>query len=357
MTFLDDQLNIKRYDRYQMLRTISDFYLQVKQAWSEIKKIELPKAYHQVNKIVISGMGGSALAGHIIKELYKDKLGIPLEIINSYEVPKYLDEKTLFIASSYSGTTEETIISTRQALKRKAKIVGITTGSQLASLLKKSNRPIYFFDPKFNYCRQPRLGLAYSLVAHLGVLRILGLLKITERDMERVINLLRSLNKRWGPAIKQKDNLVKQMADRFWQRIPIVIASQFLVGSTHALANHINENGKNFSVYFAIPELNHHLLEGLTYPKFLKQQLCFLTIESDFYPRRLLARYRVTQAVLVKRGLKFIRYKASGGDHLSQVFEVMTLGSYLSAYLAILNKIDPTPTPWVDLLKKELAKY
>lgn len=357
MTILDDHKKIKKYDRFRMLETIEDFSLQVQQAWREVKKIKLPKNYRKVEKIVINGMGGSGLSGHMIKELYKEDLRIPLEVINSYTLPWYLDRHTLYIISSYSGSTEEPIGTGKVAAWRKAKILGITTGSKLGAFLKRHNYPGYIFNPKFNYCKQPRLGLPYSLVAHLGLLKKAGFIKISEQEIKQVIELLPKLNKKWSGRIKQKDNLAKQLAVLCQDKIPTIVASQFLSGNAHVMANQINENSKNFSNYFIIPELNHHLLEGLTFPKSARSQFCFVFIESGLYPPRLTARYRVTQKILAKKKIKFIRVKTQSQEKLEQVFEILTLGSYLSFYLAVLNKVDPALIPFVDLFKKELAKF
>ena len=357
MPILDDPKRIKRYDHYRMLETIEDFNLQAQQAWQEVKKIDIPKNYKKADKIVINGMGGSGLAGHIIKELFKDQLRVPLEVINSYTLPWYLDRHTLYIISSFSGSTEEPIGTRKMAAWRKAKIMGITTGSTLGSFLKKHDYPGYIFNPKFNYCKQPRLGLPYSLAAHLGLLKKVGYLKITDRDMKQVGELLDRFGKKWGARIKQKDNTAKQLASYFYGKVPVIVGSQFLNGNIHTIANQLNENSKNYANYLVIPEMNHHFLEGLLNPKTNRQQFRFLFLESTQYLPRISARYKVTQKILKKNGFRFEHYRLQSQNALEQVFEVLTLGSFLSFYLAVLNKIDPSPIPWVDLFKKELTKH
>jgi len=358
ISILDNHKKIKKYDRSRVLETIEDFSLQAQQAWREVKKIKIPKNYRKAEKIVINGMGGSGLSGHIIRELFKEDLRVPLFVMNSYSLPWYLDRHTLYLASSYSGSTEEPLSTLKTAAWRKAKIMGITTGSKLASFLKRNKQyPGYIINQKFNYCKQPRLGLPYSLVGHLGLLRKAGFLKISEQEMKQVFELLPKLNTKWSGRIKQKNNLAKQIASSLQNKIPIIVASQFLLGNAHVMTNQINENSKNFANYFAIPELNHHLLEGLSFPKTLRSQLYFIFIESSLYPPRILARYRVTQHILDKKKIKYVRVKAQSQEKLEQVFEILTLGSYFSFYLAVLNKVDPSLIPFVDLFKERLANF
>ncbi|MBU1149277.1 hypothetical protein KKI23_04265 [Patescibacteria group bacterium] len=357
MTTLDDNKLIKKYDRFRMLETIEDFSWQCQQTWKEVKKVKLPKNYRKVKNVVINGMGGSGLPGHMIKELFKEDLRIPLEVINSYSLPWYLNRQTLYLLSSYSGSTEEPISTGKMAAWRQAKILGITTGSKLASFLRRHNYPGYVFNPKYNYCKQPRLGLVYSLTAHLGLLRKLGLLKISDAKMKMVCHNLAKYQKKWGVGVKQKNNQAKQLAKDLSLRLPIIIGSEFLSGNIHTISNQLNENSKTYANYYQIPELNHHLLEGLSNPKINKQLFHFVFIESNLYLPRVQARYRATQKMLKKLGFRFTKIKAVGEDKLDQVFSVLTFGSYLSFYLAVLNKVDPSPIPWVDFFKKELAKH
>ncbi|MFH1598210.1 MAG: SIS domain-containing protein [Patescibacteria group bacterium] len=357
MPILDDIKTIKKYDKRRMLETIEDFSLQCQQAWQEVKKINIPKNYKKAERIVINGMGGSGLPGHIIKDLFKEELRVPLEVMNSYSLPWYLNRHTLYLVSSYSGSTEEPLSTLKAAAWRKAKIMGITTGSRLASFLKRNKQyPGYIINHKYNYCKQPRLGAPYSLTGQIALLKKAGFLKITDGEIKEACTSMKRLNKKWGVNVKQKDNLAKQLANSFYKKIPIIVGSQFLTGNAHAISNQINENGKNMATYFAIPELNHHLLEGLANPKSLKQLFRFFFIESPEYDSRILTRYRVTQKVLTKNGFRHSKYKAKGRDRLSQVFEILTLGSYISFYLAILNRVNPSPIPYVDLFKKELSK-
>jgi glucose/mannose-6-phosphate isomerase len=135
-----------------------------------------------------------------------------------------------------------------------------------------------------------------------------------------------------------------------------MVGSEFLAGNIHVFANQINENAKALAAYFLLPELNHHLLEGLTFPKTNQKLLCFFFLTSPLYDKRNQARVEVTQKVLVKKKIDFTVYPVSSPDKLSAAVEVLVLGSYVSFYLAILYGVNPSLIPWVDYFKAELKK-
>jgi len=130
-----------------------------------------------------------------------------------------------------------------------------------------------------------------------------------------------------------------------------------LVGNLHTIVNQINESAKNFSCYFPLPELNHHLMEGLTNPKNNSKNLIFVFIESNLYLKRIQLRYKITKEVLKKKNIEYVEFKAKEKTKILQSFEILLFGSYLSFYLSMLYKIDPSLIPWVEYFKKRLSEY
>src|SRR3989338_743690 len=104
-------------DNSNMLKVIEDFPQQCRTA------LELPKGMSvsgNVDKIVVCGMGGSAVGGDLLKAYMHDSK-IPIFVVRDYKVPNFVDENTLVFAVSYSGNTEETIAAFEDAVKKKAK--------------------------------------------------------------------------------------------------------------------------------------------------------------------------------------------------------------------------------------------
>jgi len=110
------------------------------------------------------------------------------------------------------------------------------------------------------------------------------------------------------------------------------------------------------AAYFALPEANHHLLEGLILPKNNSQNLFFVLINSRYYHPRNQKRYTITKKVISRSKVGFLEFRPTAKNKFLQFFEVLSWGSYLSFYLAQLNHKDPSPIPWVDYFKHELQK-
>ncbi|MEA3398714.1 MAG: SIS domain-containing protein [Patescibacteria group bacterium] len=347
---------IKKLDPDRVLESIEMVGEQVSQVWQECKKIRLPKSYRKINKVIINGMGGSALGGHILKSVFFDQLKVPVDVINNYQLPASLNKNTLYIISSYSGNTEEPLAAFNEAQKRGAKIFGITSGGKLGRWIKQGKMPGYIFEPNFNPSGQPRMGLGYSLAAQMALLKKAGLIQVSDSEIKKVLATIDRLNAKFSINNLSVKNTAKKLAQRLVDNSLAVVASEFLAGSAHVFANQTNETGKTFSTYFLIPELNHHLLEGLKYPRANRQNLLFVFLESKLYFPKNQLRLKITQKVMAKNKIKYEVYKMSAASKLEQSFEALLLSSYATFYLAILNNLNPNIIPWVDYFKEQLKK-
>ncbi|MFH1900159.1 MAG: SIS domain-containing protein [Patescibacteria group bacterium] len=355
MYILDDINRIKKLDKSNMIGSIDLLYKQIEQALAETKKIKIPADYKEVDKVVVNGMGGSGLGTHIIQSLFFKQLKVSLGNIHGYDLPGIIDKNTLYIISSYSGSTEEPLSTVREAKKRGAKLLGITTGGKLGELIEEGVMPGYLFKPKYNICDQPRIGIGYSVAGILGLLWQSGVIKASSNGMEKVVLFLKKNRKQFNAQKTAKSNLAKQIAGEIKGKIPVIIIADFLAGNAHTMANQINENAKNFSSYYVVSELNHHLMEGLSNPKSNSRNLKFIFIESDLYHKKNKIRIEITKNVVRKNKIGYVSYKLEAKTRLEQSFEMLLLGSYVSFYLAILNGVNPAPIPWVDYFKEQLA--
>lgn len=356
MNILDDLNKIKQLDPKNVYTSVELLSAQVKQAWEEVSAITFPEDYQKINKIVFSGMGGSALAAYVLKSLYLNDITLPFEIVNDYHLPAYVDSHTLVILGSYSGTTEETLSSALEARQKNALATGLTTGGDLASFFRENNYPAYIYDPKNNPSAQPRLGTGYGIAALISIFTKLNLLNVTSKEIEDTVLYIKSLKEKYTLSVPLNNNPAKKLALNLYQKTPLIITAGHLTNTGRVIRNQIHETSKSFASWYDLPELNHHLLESLQNPQNIGSQAVVFIIDSALYPSKIALRIKVSEQVFVKNNLTCFTFKPVAGDKLSQCLEVIVFGGYLSFYLAMLNGVDPSRIPWVDYFKSELKK-
>ncbi|MFZ6036599.1 MAG: SIS domain-containing protein [Patescibacteria group bacterium] len=351
---LDNFKAIKKLDQQGMIGSIESLALQCQQARDDVSTIRIPAAYRSARTIWFNGMGGSALGADVVRHAFQARLAVPFIVTNQYRVPRFVDRHTLAICSSYSGTTEEVTASLTEARKRTNKILLIGAGGVLAAQAKQHHIPAYIFDPRFNPSNQPRMGLGYSLIGVLSLLQQAGFVHIANAEFNAAIRHIIVLHKQFGVAVPTTRNQAKKIASYLHGRQGVVIAAEHLAGNAHIMANQINENGKSFANYFLISEMNHHLMEGLPFPRTNPRTLAFILLQSSQYHQRNRKRFIITERVLRRAGINAMTYQTRGAGDLQQIVELLLLSSYVSFYLGILNGVDPSPIPVVDYFKKQL---
>lgn len=342
---LNNPAQIKALDKSNMLGSIEALAKQCQQVVDDLKSWKVPAGYKNIKNIVVAGMGASGLGGHFVRSLFGDKLRVPLAIVNDYHLPGSADKNTLVILSSYSGSTEETLSCAKEAKTRGTKVLVITAGKQLAEMKKKNHWPGYIFAPKHNPCNSPRMGLGYSLMATFLLLGKIGLIKFGPAEAIKAIKAV----EKYTPHSE-----AKELAKNLVGKIPFFFGAGWLAANLHTLSNQINENAKTFGGWFLLPEINHHLLEGLVQPEVIGKDAALVFFESTLDDKKMQQRITISKEVVKKSGLSCYTHRLEGKDKISQAFEFLVLGSYVSFYLAMMYEIDPTPIPAVNYFKERL---
>ncbi len=329
---------------------------QLWQTWNDLKIVKIPATYAKATDIIFCGMGGSNLASELVRGNYAGEIKKPFILVRNYHLPAFASRNSLVIISSYSGNTEEIISCLNQAIKLKAKIICIASGGKIVQLAKKHKLPLLKMDDKLNPSKQPRYGVGTQLGAVLYALSAVKAIKITDSDINKAVEYLEVLNGLFSPTIPGNKNLAKSLAKKFQGFFPVIVASDFLLPNAHILSNQINESAKTFCVYNAIPELNHHLLEGLQLPKEVIKKIKVFLFNSNLYSPEIKTRYTATEQVLKKKQINYVEYALDNPNQLFSSLEALSFGSWFSFYLAQLNHQDPTQIPWVNYFKAQLAK-
>ncbi len=322
------------------------FSKQCRQVLDDAPLLKDTSDWEGIENIVVSGMGGSALGGRILANLERLILKIPLTVSADFHLPNFVNKKTLVVVSSYSGNTEETLASLKEAQSRGAKVFVITSGGILGTIATNQKIPHYIFNPIHNPSRQPRIGLGYGIMSLLLILKELNFVDLPV-ELNEIPGFLEA-------NLDKSKHSAREIAKSLKDKLPVIISSEHLKGVAHDFKNQLNENAKTFAVAFDLPEANHHLMEGLTNPASNKENLIAVFFQSDKYHREIAKRYPVTSTVFKKQGIATLDILAAGPTLLHQVMYMVQLTALISFALSQEYGIDPGPIPWVDYFKDEI---
>ncbi|KKT29739.1 MAG: Bifunctional phosphoglucose/phosphomannose isomerase [Candidatus Collierbacteria bacterium GW2011_GWC2_44_18] len=354
MNSLDNPKIFRLQDPDNMYDSLTKFGRQIESGWHQAEFVNLNFDPNKINNIVFAGMGGSNLSAEIVRSLAPFLLAIPFEMVANYRLPSYSDKKTLVILSSYSGNTEEIISCAQDASQRNCPEVCITANGKLKELAKNQQIPLIELDEKHNPSRSPRAGVCLSIGALIGLLLRLNPSAGKFFNRKDIIQTIERVTDLVNVQKNTQENPAKALALRHKGLGLIFFTANHLTGVGKLFSNFLNETAKTFCASFSFPDLNHHLLEGLSYPTSLKDNTSFLILNSDAFPEIIQRRIRITRDVLLKQKYRVTVIKPETVDPVLQVFESLVFLVMFSYYLGIVNKVNPAINPWVDYLKKEL---
>lgn len=307
------------------------------------------------DKIVMSGMGGSAMACSIVCALVGKKR-IPIEIVKGYGIPAWVDEKTLFIAVSYSGNTEEVIWNTTQAFNKKAKIMAVTSGGGLKEIAEKVGMQLI---KVYGQCPTPRAALGYILMPLIKLFMDVEILDKTEavESVTEVIKTIIRERKKYTFFLDEEKNFAKKLARELKNSLPIIWAeSDFTKPIAMRWQQQLNENSKTLAHYGNFPEVNHNEILAFQFKQrewLVKDVLMLVLRDPEEHPRITLRIDFTTDIIRpMIRGLYQIKPK--GKSKLCRILSHIQIADYVSVYLALLNKTDPSNQNHIDELKKKI---
>jgi len=322
-------------DKEDMEAILDDFPTQIKKGIELCKSLAVKGDF---DKIVVLGMGGSALAAEILKCYLKYELDIPIIIVKTYSLPKFVDKHSFVIASSYSGNTEEIIAAYREAERKRIPTIAIASGGKLEELATINKTPFI----KLPSGIQPRLSIGYSFFALLKLLENSGIIESKKEDTKKTEEALRK------PIFKE---MAKKLAEKLKGKIPIIYASDDLSCVAYKWKIDINENSKTHAFYNIIPEMNHNELVGYTH---LNGDFHVIFIRNDDDHERIQKRIKINRSIIKENGVEATEIEIKGDCFLTKLFSAIYIGDWVSYYLALEEGIDPTPVDIVENLKNKL---
>jgi glucose/mannose-6-phosphate isomerase len=351
MVDLDEPRTYRQIDRSGMLKHLHALPEQCQCAWDNALGFELPESYRNVDRAIILGMGGSAIGGDLLRSLAQLENGLPVWVHRSYDMPPFLNETTLLIASSYSGNTEETLSAFSESLRTPARRLVLTGGGKLRALAQAEGIPIFPID----YQAPPRAAFPHSFIPLLGLFQKLGLLEDKSADLRKALQVLDALSNQLVESVPLSSNPAKQLATRLVGRLAVIYGAGILSEVARRWKGQFNENSNAWAFYEVFPELNHNAIVGYQFPTEIRDRVLVMLLQSSLLHGRILNRYALTGEILANAGIEHEIVNATGSSALAQMMSLILYGDYVSFYLALLNEVDPTPVAPIDYLKERLA--
>jgi len=300
------------------------------------EKVNIPA--YKFNKIIVCGVGGSAIVGDLLINLLKTRIPIPLDVCRDYHLPAYVDEKTLTFCVSYSGNTEEALSQFVDCIKRKSKIIGITSGGKLKEWCEKFDLPYVLIPSGF----QPRSALSYLLFSMIVCLQKLGVVNL-QKEIDETIELLK----------KVKIDSVKKLANLMKDSTIVVYSSDEFSGVTKRVKTQINENSKMPAKYDVFPELDHNEIVGYQNERLNKNSFVLILRDKD-EPEEIKARIEITKDLIKDKVKGIEEIWTEGKSKLAKMMSLVFLGDVLSYELAVLNNVGPAEVENIVILKRKL---
>lgn len=332
----DKQKNI---DKSNMRRVLKEFSRQFLLALEFAKDIKVEERF---DNIIVCGMGGSAWPADLV-DTYLMDLKIPLYVCRDYNLPKETTKKSLIFSSSYSGDTEETISTYREARKRKLTIVGFSKGGLLEKLCRRDKVPFVKYPddgPDF----QPRYATGYAFTSFVKVIANSGLASDRSKEIQATAKFLEELN---------FENKGKDLAKKLAGKIPLIYSSDQFKIIPYIWKIKFNETSKLMAFNNYFPEMNHNDMTGFTLNRKQGNFFAFFLADKDDHPK-IKKRMEITSKLLASKGVQVFFVASQGKNRLERMFSLINLGDWITYYMALKKYIDPTEVKMQAEFKKKL---
>ncbi len=260
---LDSVDQIEKIDHSDMYGQIFGLPQQLKKAWELGNKLPLP-IFESISQIVIAGMGGSAIGGDLLASYVADLVDIPVFVHRDYDLPAWAKEKkTLVIATSHSGNTEETLSAYEQAKKNGCQLFCVSTGGKLLKLAQADGAAAWPFEHQ----GQPRAAVGYSFGMLLALFSRMGWIADQNLPVAATIEAMIQLKQHCAVEVGTTKNPAKRLAGQLQNRWVAVFGCGLLAPVARRWKGQISEIAKAWAQFEFLPEADHNTLAGLLNPE------------------------------------------------------------------------------------------
>jgi glucose/mannose-6-phosphate isomerase len=347
---LDDAVALSAADPAGMLQTVGELPAQCRAGYAVGRDVAVA-APPAVRAIVFCGMGGSGVAGDVVRSLFGDRLGAPVVVVRGPELPAFCDEQTLVVASSYSGGTAETLEAFDAATRRGCPAVVIASGGALSERAAERGAPLARIPGGL----MPRAAFGFLVLAAIGVVEAAGLVSSLEDEVGAAASELDGVLETLVPGVPVAVNEAKRVALAIGPRIPVVWGEEGIASTAAARwKTQMNENAKVPAIASALPELDHNEVVG--WSDGTGERFAIVALRHEAERPDDAARFSPSLAIASDAGARTEEVWARGSSPLSRLLSLVAIGDHASTYLAAIRGVDPTPIDAIVRLKQALSE-
>tara|TARA_Y100001970_G_C14120391_1_gene795937 strand:- start:170 stop:1165 length:996 start_codon:yes stop_codon:yes gene_type:complete len=307
-------------------------------------------AIDSYDDLLVVGMGGSGVAGDVLKLVLNETTQIYVEVRKAYGIPDVIADrrpKCLFI--SYSGNTEETVEAVNDAIKHNLDWSVISSGGQLLKLALEHNKPFV----KIPEGLQPRaaFGFMAKAVMHYVPREIGGnYLDMCNQAGDYLNEVL--VDQSENELVSQALQISKEISTKtsiIYGGTPLT----YLVAQRWK--TQINENAKSKAFVGYMPEIHHNeILSWEANKEDSKNNYQLLFLRSSKENSQISKRFELTKEIIGdKVNISEIK-NISSENIISNLFHLTLIGDLVSVYMADNLEIDPYDITSIEHLKKLL---
>jgi len=352
MEILNSVEEMRKLDPKDMIGAVYNLPEQIESAMEISYGLELKIEKVDINKVLVLGMGGSAIGGDVLKSVAFDDAKVPVLVNRDYSLPNFVDEKTLVFAVSYSGNTVETLESAKKSFERGAKVVAITSGGELEKFAIEKGITLI----KIPKGLAPRAAIGYVTIPSLVVMDRLGLLPSQKEALKETIEYLKKAREEYKIENPLEKNMAKKLASLVFGRIPLIYA----VEERWAVAGYrwkcqFNENGKYPAFTHFFPELNHNEIMSWEADSKIINSFALIFLYTSL-EGEMKIRVEFMKEKIEERGVPVFLWKGEGNYPLTKFFSLTYLGDFTTVYMAYLTGKDPFAIGFINELKLRIGQ-
>ncbi len=299
-------------------------------------------------RILIVGMGGSGVAGDVLKLILNKHTNIDVEVRKTYNLTKnQVAARPFCLFISYSGNTEETISVAKDAINENLEWAAISSGGELLDLATQHNKKFV----KVPDGLQPRAAfglMTKAVVNYLPNQTKEIFIKACEEAGDYINNLMKDTS-------NEVIDISKNIANQIGLKTAVIYAGSDL---TYLVAQRwktqINENSKSKAYVGFMPEVHHNeILSWEADQEGSKNNFILILLRGDDY-KKIDNRFEFTKELIGSKVDTIDVRNISTDNLIIDLFHLVLIGDLVSVNLAEKLEIDPFNIDAIENLKNKL---